>query len=218
MDMGIKNRLAERASREVKDGMVVNLGIGIPSLVPNHLPSGYEVIFHSENGIVGIGAAPGRGSEDGNLCNAGGFPVSLINGGSYTDSAAAFAMIRRGKIDLTILGSLQVSQKGDLANWIIPGKKVPGMGGATELASKAKKVIVVMTHLDKYHNSKLVKECTLPLTAKQCVSMIITDRGVFTVDNGHLTLIEVFRPYSIEEIKNSTEAKLMISHQVAFID
>jgi acetate CoA/acetoacetate CoA-transferase beta subunit len=218
MDMGIKNRLAKRAAREVKEGMVVNLGIGIPSLVPNHLPSGYEVIFQSENGIVGIGAAPDKGSEDENLCNAGGFPVSLINGGCYTDSAAAFAMIRRGKIDLTILGSLQVSEKGDLANWIIPGKKVPGMGGATELASKAKKVIVLMTHLDKYHHSKLVKECSLPLTAKQCVSMIITDRGVFTIDKGRLTLIEVFRPYSIEEINNSTEAEFFISPQVTYMD
>jgi acetate CoA/acetoacetate CoA-transferase beta subunit len=218
MDMGIKNRLARRAAQEVKEGMVVNLGIGIPSLVPNHLPSGYGVIFHSENGIVGIGAAPSKGMEDENLCNAGGFPVSLINGGSYTDSAAAFAMIRRGKIDLTILGSLQVSEKGDLANWIIPGKKVPGMGGATELASKAKKVIVLMTHLDKYLNSKLVKKCTLPLTAKQCVSMIITDRGVFSVDQGQLTLIEVFRPFSLEEIKESTEADYSVSPDLHYIE
>ncbi|MEL3973587.1 3-oxoacid CoA-transferase subunit B [Rossellomorea oryzaecorticis] len=218
MDMGIKNRLARRAAQEVKEGMVVNLGIGIPSLVPNHLPSGYGVIFHSENGIVGIGAATPNGTEDENLCNAGGFPVSLIKGGSYTDSAAAFAMIRRGKIDLTILGSLQVSEKGDLANWIIPGKKVPGMGGATELASKAKKVIVLMTHLDKYLNSKLVKECTLPLTAKQCVSMIITDRGVFSVNNGQLTLIEVFRPFSLEEIKESTEADYIISSDLHYIE
>lgn len=218
MDMGIKNRLAKRAAQEVKEGMVVNLGIGIPSLVPNHLPSGYGVIFHSENGIVGIGAAPPKGMEDENLCNAGGFPVSLINGGSYTDSAAAFAMIRRGKIDLTILGSLQVSEKGDLANWIIPGKKVPGMGGATELASKAKKVIVLMTHLDKHLNSKLVKECTLPLTAKQCVSMIITDRGVFSVNQGQLTLIEVFRPFSLEEIKESTEAEYSISPDLHYIE
>jgi acetate CoA/acetoacetate CoA-transferase beta subunit len=218
MDMGIKNRLARRAAQEVKEGMVVNLGIGIPSLVPNHLPSGYGVIFHSENGIVGIGAGPSKGMEDENLCNAGGFPVSLINGGSYTDSAAAFAMIRRGKIDLTILGSLQVSEKGDLANWIIPGKKVPGMGGATELASKAKKVIVLMTHLDKHLNSKLVKKCTLPLTAKQCVSMIITDRGVFSVDQGQLTLIEVFRPFSLEEIKESTEADYIVSPDFHYIE
>ncbi len=216
MDMGIKNKLAKRAAREVKEGMIVNLGIGIPSLVPNHLPTGYGVIFHSENGIVGIGHAPSKGMEDENLCNAGGFPVSLNAGGSYTDSAAAFAMIRRGKIDLTILGSLQVSEKGDLANWIIPGKKIPGMGGATELASKAKKVIVLMTHLDKHHRSKLVKECTLPLTAKQCVSMIITERGVFSIDHGRLTLIEIFHPYTLEEIRDSTEADFMTSPQMIY--
>ncbi|MCA1054532.1 3-oxoacid CoA-transferase subunit B [Rossellomorea aquimaris] len=218
MDMGIKNKLAKRAAKEVKEGMVVNLGIGIPSLVPNHLPSGFGVTFHSENGIVGIGPAPVKGTEDENLCNAGGFPVSLVKGGSYTDSAAAFAMIRRGKIDLTILGSLEVSEKGDLANWIIPGKKVPGMGGATELASRARRVIVLMTHLDKHQKSKLVKECSLPLTARQCVSMVITDRGVFTIDHGRLTLIELFRPYTLEEIKDSTEADFTVSPGLQFIE
>ncbi len=218
MDMGIKNKLAKRAAREVKEGMTVNLGIGIPSLVPNHLPSGYGAVFQSENGIVGIGAAPPKGKEDENLCNAGGFPVSLVNGGSYTDSAVSFAMIRRGKIDLTILGSLQVSEKGDLANWIIPGKKVPGMGGATELASKAKRVIVLMTHLDKHNTSKLVKECTLPLTAKQCVSMIITDRGVFSINQGRLILVEIFRPYTLKEIKDYTDADFVTSPDLLYID
>jgi acetate CoA/acetoacetate CoA-transferase beta subunit len=218
MDMGMKNKLAKRAAREVKEGMTVNLGIGIPSLVPNHLPSGYGAIFQSENGIVGIGAAPQKGKEDGNLCNAGGFPVSLIKGGSYTDSAVSFAMIRRGKIDLTILGSLQVSEKGDLANWIIPGKKVPGMGGATELASKAKRVIVLMTHLDKHNSSKLVKECSLPLTAKQCVSMIITDRGVFSVNQGRLILAEIFRPHTLKEIKDCTDADFVTSRDLHYID
>lgn len=218
MDMGIKNKLAKRAAREVKEGMTVNLGIGIPSLVPNHLPSGYGAVFQSENGIVGIGAAPPKGKEDENLCNAGGFPVSLVNGGSYTDSAVSFAMIRRGKIDLTILGSLQVSEKGDLANWIIPGKKVPGMGGATELASKAKRVIVLMTHLDKHNTSKLVKECTLPLTAKQCVSMIITDRGVFSINQGRLMLVEIFRPYTLKEIKDYTDADFVTSPDLLYID
>lgn len=218
MDMGIKNKLAKRAAREVKEGMTVNLGIGIPSLVPNHLPSGYGAVFQSENGIVGIGAAPPKGKEDENLCNAGGFPVSLVNGGSYTDSAVSFAMIRRGKIDLTILGSLEVSEKGDLANWIIPGKKVPGMGGATELASKAKRVIVLMTHLDKHNTSKLVKECTLPLTAKQCVSMIITDRGVFSINQGRLILVEIFRPYTLKEIKDYTDADFVTSPDLLYID
>nr|ACQ90611.1 succinyl-CoA transferase B subunit [Bacillus sp. 071] len=174
----LKDKLAKRAALEVKEHMIVNLGIGIPSLVPNHLPPGFPVVFQSENGIIGIGPEPVQGQEDENLCNAGGYPVSLMNGGCYTDSSIAFAMIRRGKVDLTILGSLQVSEKGDLANWIIPGKKVPGMGGATELASKAKRVIVLMTHLDKKSGSKIVRECTLPITTRSCVSMIITDRAV----------------------------------------
>ncbi|WP_064091344.1 3-oxoacid CoA-transferase subunit B [Rossellomorea aquimaris] len=214
----MKNKLAKRASLEVKENMVVNLGIGIPSLVPNHLPSHYPVIFHSENGIIGIGPAPRPGNENGNLCNAGGFPVSLNKGGCYTDSSIAFAMIRRGKIDLTILGSLQVSEEGDLANWIIPGKKVPGMGGATELATKASRVIVLMTHLDKYGNSKIVKECTLPLTAKKCISMIITDRAVFSMDQNQLILKEVFKPFSLQDIKDSTEANYMICPNLAYID
>ncbi len=220
MGMGIelKNKLAKRAASEVKANMVVNLGIGIPSLVPNHLSSHLPVIFHSENGIIGIGPAPQQGDEDENLCNAGGFPVSIIKGGCYTDSSIAFAMIRRGKIDLTILGSLQVSEKGDLANWIIPGKKVPGMGGATELAYKAKKVIVLMTHLDKNGRSKLVKECTLPLTASKCVSMIITDRGVFTIENNQLKLTEIFKPYSLNDIIEITEANFDISPTLQFID
>ena len=214
----MKNKLAKRASLEVKENMVVNLGIGIPSLVPNHLPSNYPVIFHSENGIVGIGPAPPPGEEDGNLCNAGGFPVSLNNGGCYTDSSIAFAMIRRGKIDLTILGSLQVSEKGDLANWIIPGKKIPGMGGATELAIKASRVIVLMTHLDKYGNSKIVRECSLPLTAKKCISMIITDRAVFSMEENQLILKEVFKPYSLQDIKDSTEATYVICPNLTYIE
>ncbi|TMU86857.1 3-oxoacid CoA-transferase subunit B [Bacillus sp. BHET2] len=213
----LKEKLAKRAAMEVKENMIVNLGIGIPSLVPNHLPSGFPVVFHSENGIIGVGPEPCVGQEDEHLCNAGGFPVSLMKGGCYTDSSIAFAMIRRGKIDLTILGSLQVSEKGDLANWIIPGKKVPGMGGATELASKAKKVIVLMTHLDKNGGSKIVQECTLPITASSCVSMIITDRAVFTVVNEQLLLKEVFTPYTLKDIEETTDARYSLSPQVKYI-
>jgi acetate CoA/acetoacetate CoA-transferase beta subunit len=213
----LKEKMAMRAALEVKDNMIVNLGIGIPSLVPNHLPPGFPVVFQSENGIIGIGPAPGEGSEDENLCNAGGFPVSLMNGGCYTDSSIAFAMIRRGKIDLTILGSLQVSEKGDIANWIIPGKKVPGMGGATELASKAKKVIVLMTHLDKNGGSKIVRECTLPLTASRCVSMIITDRAVFFIKDNELILGEIFNPYTLKDIEETTEARYILSPVIKYI-
>ncbi|NMH70401.1 3-oxoacid CoA-transferase subunit B (plasmid) [Cytobacillus spongiae] len=218
MGNGVKDKLAKRAAMEVKEHMIVNLGIGIPSLVPNHLSPGFPVIFQSENGIIGIGPAPGKGCEDENLCNAGGFPVSLVKGGSYTDSSIAFAMIRRGKVDLTILGSLQVSEKGDLANWIIPGKKVPGMGGATELASKAEKVIVLMTHLDKKGGSKIVRECTLPLTARACVSMIITDRAVFTIEDGRLILREIFNPYTLQDIEETTEASYFLSPAIKYID
>ncbi|MBN8190640.1 3-oxoacid CoA-transferase subunit B [Bacillus sp. NTK074B] len=213
----LKDKMAMRAAKEVKENMIVNLGIGIPSLVPNHLPPGFPVVFQSENGIIGIGPAPVTGDEDEHLCNAGGFPVSLMNGGCYTDSSIAFAMIRRGKVDLTILGSLQVSEKGDLANWIIPGKKVPGMGGATELASKAKRVIVLMTHLDKHGGSKIVRECTLPLTAARCVSMIITDRAVFTIDEDQLVLSEVFHPFMIKDIEESTEARFILSPEIRSI-
>ncbi|MBW3113206.1 MULTISPECIES: 3-oxoacid CoA-transferase subunit B [Bacillaceae] len=213
----LKDKMAMRAAKEVKENMIVNLGIGIPSLVPNHLPPEFPVVFQSENGIIGIGPAPVTGAEDENLCNAGGFPVSLMDGGCYTDSSIAFAMIRRGKIDLTILGSLQVSEKGDLANWIIPGKKVPGMGGATELASKAKKVIVLMTHLDKQGGSKVVRECTLPLTAGRCVSMIITDRAVFTIKENQLFLIEIFHPFTIKDIEESTEARFSLSPEIRYI-
>ncbi|MGM0827988.1 MAG: 3-oxoacid CoA-transferase subunit B [Bacillota bacterium] len=214
----LKDKLAKRAALEVKEHMIVNLGIGIPSLVPNHLPQGFPVVFQSENGIIGIGPAPREGQEDENLCNAGGYPVSLMNGGCYTDSSIAFAMIRRGKVDLTILGSLQVSEKGDLANWIIPGKKVPGMGGATELASKAKRVIVLMTHLDKKGGSKIVRECTLPLTTRSCVSMIITDRAVFTIEDGRLILKELFNPYTLQDIEETTEAQYTLSPTIKYID
>src|ERR1700719_1523826 len=143
MGMGIdsRNRMAKRAAEEIRNGMVVNLGIGMPSFVPDHLQKEMIVFFHAENGVVGMGPSPMKGLEDENLCNAGGLPVTLNVGGCYCDSSAAFAMIRRGRVDLTILGSLEVSQKGDLANWIVPGKKVPGMGGAMELAQKTKKVI-----------------------------------------------------------------------------
>jgi acetate CoA/acetoacetate CoA-transferase beta subunit len=202
-----KNKMAARAAREIKEGMVVNLGIGIPSLVPNHLHRQENILFHAENGILGIGKSPLEGQEDANLCNAGGFPVTLMEGGSYCDSATAFSIIRRGLLDLTILGALEVSENGDLANWIIPGKKVPGMGGATELAMKTKRVIVVTAHCDKYGNSKIVKKCTLPLTAKECVDLVITDIGVFEIGEKGLRLIEIFKPYTLEDVVQNTGAE-----------
>lgn len=211
LGVDIRNKLAKRAAEEIHHGMVVNLGIGIPSLVPNHLPNDLKVMFHAENGITGMGPSPDRGEEDENLCNAGGFPVTLTCGGSYCDSATAFGMIRRGKVDLTILGSLQVSQSGDLANWIVPGKKVPGMGGAMELAQKANKVIVLMNHCDKQGKPKIVKECTLPLTSAGCVDLIITEMAVFEVVGGGLRLTELFAPYQPEDVLDKTGCDFSIS-------
>ncbi|NWQ42157.1 CoA transferase subunit B [Bacillus sp. EB106-08-02-XG196] len=216
MGLGIdfRNTIARRAAEEITNGMVVNLGIGIPSLVPNHLPKDTMVMFHAENGITGMGPSPEKGMEDENLCNAGGFPVTLNQGGSYCDSAISFGMIRRGRVDITILGSLQVSQQGDLANWIVPGKKVPGMGGAMELAQKARKVIVLMNHCDKAGNPKIMTTCTLPLTSKSCVDMIITELAVFRVTPEGLLLTELFPPYDLQEVVNKTECEFRISEVV----
>jgi acetate CoA/acetoacetate CoA-transferase beta subunit len=220
MGMGVdhRNRMAKRAAEEIASGMVVNLGIGIPSLVPNHLSRETMVMFHAENGIVGMGESPYKGLEDENLCNAGGFPVTVVPGSSYCDSAVAFGMIRRGRVDLTILGSLQVSQKGDLANWIVPGRKVPGIGGAMELAQKARKVAVLMNHTDKNGMPKIVKSCTLPLTAASCVDMVITDLAVFKIVGGSMILSELFAPSTIAEITAKTACDFTIADDLRVIE
>ncbi|MEH7376714.1 MULTISPECIES: 3-oxoacid CoA-transferase subunit B [Bacillaceae] len=217
MAVDMRNQMAKRAAEEIQTGMVVNLGIGIPSLVPNHLSTETKVMFHAENGITGMGPTPIKGEEDENLCNAGGFPVTLNWGGSYCDSGISFGMIRRGRVDITILGSLEVSKKGDLANWIVPGKKVPGMGGAMELAQKAKKVIVVMNHCDKQGRPKIVTSCTLPLTSSACVDLIITDLAVFKVTEEGLLLTELFAPYSLETVVNKTGCEFKIRETVRMI-
>lgn len=216
MGLGVdfRQKIAKRAAQEIKNGMIVNLGIGIPSLVPDHLPSDVHVMFHAENGVVGIGPSPEKGNEDENLCNAGGFPITVLKGASYFDSATAFGIIRRGLLDLTVLGALQVSEKGDLANWIVPGKRVPGIGGAMDLAQKAKRVIVVMNHTDKAGNPKIVKECNLPLTSKQCVDLIITEMAVIEVVNNTLVLKELMSPYSVEDVIKNTGANLKISEEL----
>lgn len=220
MGMGIdtRNQIAKRAAQEIKDGMIVNLGIGIPSLVPNHLSSHIHVMFHAENGVLGIGKSPEKGKEDPTLCNAGGFPVTIVPGASYFDSATAFGMIRSGYLDVTILGGLEVSEKGDLANWIVPGKRVPGIGGAMELAKKAKRVIVLMNHCNKKGEPKILKVCTLPLTAKACVSMIITDMAVIEVTKTGLFLKEVMTPYTVEQVIEKTGAPLQVSNKVRTVD
>jgi acetate CoA/acetoacetate CoA-transferase beta subunit len=211
MGEGLRNRLASRAAQEIKDGMIVNLGIGIPSLVPNYLPSELDVMFHAENGVLGMGPTPAYGAEDANLCNAAGYPVTVTSGASYCDSSIAFGMIRRGLIDVTILGALQVSERGDLANWIVPNKRVPGIGGAMDLAQKSKKVIVVMNHVDKYGNPKVVKECSLPLTSEMCVSMIITDMAVMRVGEKGLIIEEIMPSYTLDDIIRCTGATVYAS-------
>lgn len=216
MGVGIdfRQKIAKRAAEEIKTGMIVNLGIGIPSLVPDHLPDDVHVMFHAENGVVGIGPSPEKGKEDENLCNAGGFPITILNGASYFDSATAFGIIRRGLLDLTVLGALQVSEKGDLANWIVPGKRVPGIGGAMDLAQKAKRVIVVMNHTDKAGNPKIVKECSLPLTSKRCVDLIITEMAVIEIKNEQLVLKELMQPYTVDDVIKNTGTDLIISEDL----
>lgn len=208
--------MANRAAKEVKNGMIVNLGIGIPSLIPNYLPNDIHVMFHAENGVLGIGPTPVKGEEDGNLCNAAGLPVTLIPGASYFDSSTAFAIIRKGLLDLTVLGALEVSQKGDLANWIVPGKRVPGIGGAMDLAQKSKKVIVLMNHTSKNGEPKIVSKCKLPLTSPKCVDLIITEMAVIEVkkDKGVLCLKEVMAPFSVNDVLERTDAPLVIGEDL----
>jgi len=216
--MGVRERMAKRAARELEHGMIVNLGIGIPSLVPNFLPKDIHVMFHAENGILGMGKTPKKGEEDPYLCNAAGHPVTINEGASYFDSATAFAMIRKGLIDVTMLGALQVSATGDLANWMVPGKRIPGIGGGMELAEKTKRVIVLMNHMNKDGKSKIVKECTLPLTAKRCVNLIITDMAVFEVTEEGLVLKELMKPYEIVDVKKHTDAPFIVSETVTRIE
>jgi acetate CoA/acetoacetate CoA-transferase beta subunit len=216
MGMAIEQRniIARRAAKEILPGMVVNLGIGIPTLVADFIPDDWYVMFHAENGILGVGPSPLTGEEDENLCNAGGFPVTVVPGASFFDSTAAFGIIRRGLLDMTILGALEVSQKGDLANWIVPGKRVPGIGGGMELAQKAKKVIVLMNHTNKQGESKIVKECKLPLTALECVDLIITEMAVIEVTFDGLVLKEVMYPFTLADVIKYTDAPLKLSEDL----
>lgn len=197
--------IAQRAAREISDGMIVNLGIGIPSLVPDYLDPSLRVFFQAENGILGMGPTPAK-NADGNLSNAAGYPVTLLPGGSYFDSAIAFGMIRRGCIDVSILGALQVSATGDLANWIVPGKRVPGVGGAMELAYGAKNLIALMTHCEKDGSPKILTTCSLPITTYHCVKKIITDLAVFSIIDRKLRLDELMPGATLADVKERTGA------------
>ncbi|MGA4720104.1 3-oxoacid CoA-transferase subunit B [Fictibacillus nanhaiensis] len=217
MGLGIetRHRIARRAALEINNGMIVNLGIGIPTLVADYIEKDLHIMLHTENGILGMGGSPQAGSEDGNLSNAGGYPVSIKPGASYFDSATAFGIIRKGLLDVTILGALEVSEKGDIANWIVPGKRVPGMGGAIDLAQKAKKVIILMNHTDKYGNPKIVKNCSLPLTVKEGADMIITEKAVFHCVDGKLYLREIMSPYTVEDVIQTTGASIVLDEQIS---
>lgn len=205
-----KNGIAQRIAQELKDGYYVNLGIGIPTLVANYIPEGMDVIFQSENGLLGIGPFPKKGQADPDLINAGKQTVTALKGASFFDSAESFAMIRGGHIDLTVLGAFEVSDKGDIASWKIPGKLIKGMGGAMDLVASAKNIIVAMTHTDRNGNSKLLKKCTLPLTGVSCVKQIITDMAVIDITKEGFLLKERAPGITVEEIKNATEGNLII--------
>lgn len=209
-----KTQIAQRIAKELQDGYYVNLGIGIPTLVANYIPAGINVVLQSENGLLGMGPFPFEGEEDPDLINAGKQTITTVPGSVFFDSAMSFGMIRSGKVDLTVLGAMEVNQDGDIASWKIPGKMVKGMGGAMDLVASAKNIIVAMMHTNREGESKLLKKCTLPLTGVKCIKKIVTDLAVLEVNNGKFKLLERAPGVSVEEIKSKTEGDLIVEGDI----
>jgi 3-oxoacid CoA-transferase subunit B len=209
-----KEQIAQRIARELRDGYYVNLGIGIPTLVANYIPQGMDVVLQSENGLLGMGPFPIDGEEDPDLINAGKQTITTVPGSAFFDSAMSFGMIRAGKVDLTVLGAMEVSEEGDIANWKIPGKMVKGMGGAMDLVASARNIIVAMMHSNPRGESKLLRKCTLPLTGVKCVKKIVSDLAVLDVTENGFVLLERAPGISVEEIKAKTEGKLIVEGSI----